>query len=275
MNAVFTIAMREVQDGLRNRWVAACIFLLTVLALALYLLGAVPAGNVKASAMSVTIVSLAALTVYLLPLIALMLSFDAFVGEFERGTLFLLLTYPVRRWQIVAGKFIGHITILLAAIVCGYGGTAVVIAFSSHSGWHDMQAYAGMMGSSWLLGIVFIGIGYVVSVVARERATAVAVCVGLWLIVVVLYDLSLLGLAVANNGEMLGQTTFAVLLSLNPTDAYRLMNLTGNSVVAQAAGMVGLPAGGAVSPIVELGVLAVWAVLPVAVAVLLLQRREL
>jgi Cu-processing system permease protein len=267
--------MREVQDGLRNRWVAACIFLLTVLALALYLLGAAPAGNVKASAMSVTVVSLAALTVYLLPLIALMLSFDAFVGEFERGTLFLLLTYPVRRWQIVAGKFIGHITILLAAIVCGYGGTAVVIAYSSHSGWHDMQAYAGMMVSSWLLGIVFIGIGYVVSVVARERATAVAVCVGLWLIVVVLYDLSLLGLAVANNGEILGQRTFAALLSLNPTDAYRLMNLTGNSAVARAAGMVGLSAGGTVSPMVELGVLAVWAVLPVAVAVLLLQRREL
>ena len=275
MNAVSVIAMKEIHDGLRNRWVAASILLLAVLALALYLLGSVPAGTVKASAMSVTVVSLAALTVYLLPLIALMLSFDAFVGEFERGTMFLLLTYPVRRWQIVAGKFIGHLTILLMAILVGYGGTALVIVFSSGSGWQDIQAYAEMMASSWLLGVVFVGMGYLISILARERATAVAAAVGLWLVLVVLYDLVLLGLAVAEQGRLLGQGMFAVLLSINPTDAYRLVNLADNGAVSQAAGMVGLPAGATMGPVVQLTVLAFWALVPASVAALLLNKREL
>ena len=275
MNAVSVIAMKEIHDGLRNRWVAASILLLAVLALALYLLGSVPAGTVKASAMSVTVVSLAALTVYLLPLIALMLSFDAFVGEFERGTMFLLLTYPVRRWQIVAGKFIGHLTILLMAILVGYGGTALVIVSSSGSGWQDIQAYGEMMASSWLLGVVFVGMGYLISILARERATAVAAAVGLWLVLVVLYDLVLLGLAVAEQGRLLGQGMFAVLLSINPTDAYRLVNLADNGAVSQAAGMVGLPAGATMGPVVQLTVLAFWALVPASVAALLLNKREL
>ena len=44
-----------------------------------------------------------------MPLIALLLSYDAIVGEVERGTMMLLLTYPVARWQVVLGKFLGHV----------------------------------------------------------------------------------------------------------------------------------------------------------------------
>ena len=275
MNATWVIATREIQDGLRNRWVAASIVLLAFLALVLYLLGSLPAGHIRAGTMSVTVVSLAALTVYLVPLIALMLSFDAFVGEFERGTLFLLLTYPVRRWQIVAGKFAGHAAILLMAIVVGYGGTALVIAFGSHAGWRGIDAYGGMMASSWLLGLVFIGLGYLISVLARERATAVAAAVGLWLVFVVLYDLALLGLAVADQGRLLGQGMFTMLLSINPTDAYRLLNLTHDSAVSQAAGMIGLPVTNATVPAVQLFVLAAWALVPASIAALVLQKRDL
>ena len=68
---------------------------------------------------------------------------------------------------------------------------------------------------------------------------------------------------------------FALLLSINPTDAYRLMNLADNGAVSQAAGMVGLPASATMSPAMQLAVLAVWALVPASVAALLLNRREL
>ena len=42
-----------------------------------------------------SIVSLSSLTIFLLPLIALLISYDAVVGEMERGTMLLLLSYPV------------------------------------------------------------------------------------------------------------------------------------------------------------------------------------
>ena len=51
--------------------------------------------------LAVSIVSLSSLSIFLVPLIALLLSFDAIVGAVDRGTLALLLAYPVARWLVV------------------------------------------------------------------------------------------------------------------------------------------------------------------------------
>src|SRR5690606_38525410 len=130
MRAVGIIAAKEVRDGLRNRWVIATTLLLAALALTLAFLGSAPIGDVKASPLDITVVSLSSLTIFLLPLIALLLSYDAIVGEVDRGTMALLLSYPVSRWQIVTGKFIGHVLILAVATVLGYGlaGLAIQLA---------------------------------------------------------------------------------------------------------------------------------------------------
>ena len=62
-----------------------------------------------------------------MPLIALLLGFDAIVGETERGTMMLLLTYPLSRKQLVLGKFLGHAAILAFATVLGYGLAGIVV----------------------------------------------------------------------------------------------------------------------------------------------------
>src|SRR6185295_9917997 len=107
MNAVLVIARKEFGDGLRNRWVIAATLLMAALALALSLLGSAPTGVVAADRLAVTVVSLSSLSIYLVPLIALLLSFDAVVGEVQQGTMLLLLAYPLARWQVIAGKFLG------------------------------------------------------------------------------------------------------------------------------------------------------------------------
>src|SRR3546814_13191470 len=90
------------------------------------MLGSTPTGTVGASPFGGVVVSLASLTIFLLPLLALLLSFDAVVGEAERGTLLLLLAYPVGRWQVVLGKFLGHASILALAPVIGYGAAGEI-----------------------------------------------------------------------------------------------------------------------------------------------------
>ena len=72
---------------MRNRWVLATTLLLAALALSLTFLGSAPTGNVGAGALDVVVVSLSSLTIFLLPLIALLISHDAVVGEMERGTM--------------------------------------------------------------------------------------------------------------------------------------------------------------------------------------------
>jgi Cu-processing system permease protein len=185
LRTVRILAAKEIRDGLRNRWVASTILLLGTLALTLSFLGSAPSGEVKVAMLQISIVNLTSLSMYLIPLIALMLSFDALVGEFERGTMLLLLTYPVARWQIVAGKFLGHSFILLTAIVFGYGVTLGVLIFISDGDTQGWQAYTVMMGSSLLLGCVFLALGYLVSSLVRERTVATGVAVATWLVLVV------------------------------------------------------------------------------------------
>jgi Cu-processing system permease protein len=128
MRVIRAIAKKEILDGIRNRWIVATTLLLAALALTLTFLGSAPTGSVGASPLAVTLVSLSSLSILLLPLIALLLSYDAICGEFERGTMLLLLSYPVSRSSLVLGKFVGHLSILGFATVIGYGSAAIALA---------------------------------------------------------------------------------------------------------------------------------------------------
>ncbi len=275
MNALLILAGNEIRDGLRNRWVASIILLLAALALSLALLGSAPTGSVRATPMAITVASLASLTVYLLPLIALMLAFDALVGELERGTLLLLLTYPVARWQVVVGKFLGHSAILLFALLVGYGGAGLVLQFTGGADAGSWRAYLVLMVSSWLLGSAFVALGYLVSVLVRERATAAGVAVAVWLLLVVLYDLGLLGLLLADTAQRLSSGVVAGLLLANPTDIFRIINLTGNEAVSLLAGMAEAGRAAGFSPVLLGGLLLAWVVVPLALTVVRFQRKEL
>lgn len=275
MNSILTIALKEIRDGIRNRWVIGSIFLLTILAVSLMLLQSAPVGSIKADPMAVTVVSLSSLTVYLLPLIALTLSFDALIGEFEHGTMLLLLTYPVKRWQIIVGKFVGHIAILAVAILVGYGLTGSIIGLQGEADSSSVAAYVGMMSSSLLLGAVFLGLGYLMSALARERATAIAYAIGVWLLFVVLYDLVLLGIVVADEAHNLNQEVFSFLLLVSPTDVYRILNLTGTEVVKMMTGMTTVAETMTLNKGILIAIMIGWVVAPMITTGILFNRREL
>lgn len=273
MAAVLVIAGKELRDGLRNRWVVAATLLLAALALGLSFLGSTPVGSgVGASRLAVVMVSLASLTVFLVPLIALLLSYDALVGEIERGTMLLLLTYPVARWQVVWGKLLGHTALVAVASLLGYGAAAVALTLLGQGDPAGWRAFGLLIVSSILLGAVFLGIGYLASGLVRERATAAGLAVAVWLVFVLLFDLALLGTLAATEGRGVSPTAFSWLLMLNPADVFRLLNLTAVEDVRAVAGMAGVAQ---VPPAVLMAVLLAWVVGPVALASLVFQRRQL
>jgi Cu-processing system permease protein len=276
MRNVLIVARKEIQEGLRNRWVLATTLLLAALALTLTFLGSAPTGSVGVRALDVVIVSLSSLTIFLLPLIALLISHDAIVGEMERGTMLLLLSYPIGRWQVLIGKFVGNLAILAFATVIGYGGAAGALAAAGTvidaDSW---TAFACMIGSSVLLGAAFSAIGYLVSALVRERGTAGGIAVGIWLLFVLIYDMALLGLLVVDQGRAVSGGVLDALLLLNPADVYRLFNLTGFANVSSFSGMAGVAKGAALGPTVLLAALAAWIFVPLALAALAFSRREL
>lgn len=239
MNRILATAKTEFRIALRNRWVAIAIGLMALFALVLSAAGSAPTGGLGVDRLSVTVASLTSLAVYLVPLVALLMSFDAIAGEVERGTLPLLLTYPGGRVEILIGKLIAHLAVLTLAVVAGYG-LAGAAAF-----WTDPAAAAGLPAlfrltwTSVLLGATFLGVGYALSSLARRPSGAAGLAMGVWLGAVVLYDLGLLAAIVADDGGWFTTDLFPLALLANPADAFRLFNLAASEASAAAAGVAG------------------------------------
>ena len=275
MTAVAAIAGHEVLAGIRNRWMLAASLLLGVLALTLAFIGSTPAGPVAASPLAITVVSLSSLSVFLVPLIGLLVSYDTLVGEIERGTMPLLMTHPVTRLRIVLGKFAGQVTILAIATVVGFGVAALATGLGDGGDAEAWRAFGIMVGGSILLGAAFIALGTLISAVVAERGTAAGVSAAAWLIFVVLFDMALLAILVADEGQVISGDLFRVLLLLNPTDVYRMLTLAGSETVGALSGMAGVSAEAAFGHALLFPVMALWIAVPLGLAGLLFGRKEL
>ena len=276
MNPVWIITGKEVRDSLRNRWVVAAALLLAALALSLGFLGSTPTGTVKVDPLTVTVVSLSSLSIFLIPLIAMLLAYDALIGEIERGTMALLLSYPVSRNQILAGKFIGHLIILTMATTAGYGLAGIALQLA-HGG-IDVTAwkpFLSLIAASVILGAAFLALGYLISAKVKERGTAAGIAIGVWLFFVVIFDMALLGVLVADTGQTLTAPVVESILLFIPTDIYRLLNLTGYENTAMYAGMAGLSEQLSLSMPVLLAAQLLWVAVPLALAAWIFGKRQI
>jgi len=109
----------------------------------------------------------------------------------------------------------------------------------------------------------------------RERSTAAGAAIVLWLVFVVLYDLALLGLLLADHEQRIGQALFSTLMLFSPSDTYRLLNLTAFDTVEQVAGIAGVAARAGFGVQLLLGLMLVWVAAPLAATMAVFHRREL
>ena len=121
-----TVFGQELRQARRNLWVILATAVLGLFALALALFGAGQGSGLKVDVLTLTAVSLATLSVYLIPLIALLMSYDSISGEVERGSLALTFATPVRRWEVFVGKLLAQTVSVCVAILIAFGMAAGV-----------------------------------------------------------------------------------------------------------------------------------------------------
>jgi len=274
MSQVWNIARKELSDGLRNRWMLAISLVFALLAVGIAWFGAAASGQIGFTSIPATIASLASLATFLMPLIALLLAYDAIVGEDEGGTLMLLLTYPISRGQILLGKFVGHGMILGLATLIGFGCAALAIAILVPDVELGMLAWAftRFIVSSTLLGLVFLALAYVLSSRAAEKSSAAGLALGLWFLFVLVFDLALLAVLVISEGTF-NPEALPWLLLLNPADIYRLINLAGFESSSAGVGVMALADDLPVSTAILWGCLIAWVGASLALAQWIFARR--
>ena len=263
LTPIITLAGKELRDRMRNRWVLAMALVFTLFSLVIAYLGGAQQGHVGFHSIEFTIASLVSLVIYLMPLIALLLGFDAIVGERERGSLALLLTLPVTRLELLLGKYLGMASALALSCLAGFGLVAALL-------WRHMSAnalfhYAGFMLSSVMLGLAFLSMAVLISVLARERTHASGLAIATWFVFVLVYDLVLLGVLVATGGAF-ASDALAWLLLLNPADVYRILNVFSLEEVRTLHGLASVVPESLGHPVAMGCVMLAWIVLPLALA---------
>lgn len=239
MTRFLAIARAEMRILQRNLWLLMATIIMVLFALALTFAGSAPTGSLGVDMLTVSVASMTTLSVYLAPLLALMISFDAVAGETDRGSLGLLLSYPAGRGEILLGKFVAHLAALAFAMLIGFGSAGAVAAWFGGAGAESLMALGRLIVTSIILGGVFLTLGYLVSSLANSATAAAGMSAGLWLIFVVLYDLGLLGAVVVDESGVFTRQVFPWLMVANPADAFRLWNIGASDSVALTSGMAG------------------------------------
>ena len=266
LSQIFTLAAKEFRDRIRNRWVLAVALVFTIFSLVITYLGGAQQGQIGLKSIELTITSLVSLVIYLIPLIALLLGFDAIVGERERGSLDLLLALPITRMEILLGKYLGLAGALTLSTIAGFSLVAVLL-YQQFS-WAGLFHYLGFMISSVLLGLAFLSLAVFMSVVARERTRASGMAIALWFFFVLVFDLLLLGALVGTGGNFgnYGSDIFAYLLLLNPADVFRILNVFSMDDVRTLYGLASIIPPALAQPWMMGSVMFAWIIVPLALA---------
>lgn len=171
--AIYTIAKKEFLDNIRNKWIIVISIIFIILTVASsYLAGGQAGGEEVFGGMEDTVVTLLSISVLLIPLITIMLGFSTIAGEAEKGALSVVLAYPVKRVDVLLGKFLGLGSVLAVTPLLGFGLGGVVIAATV--GVEQGLGYLAFIGLTILLSLMYLSLIIFISALSKTRVKAIA-----------------------------------------------------------------------------------------------------
>ena len=170
---VYTIAKKEFMDNIRSKWIIAISIIFIILTIASsFFAGAQAGGEEIFGGMEETVVSLMGIATLLIPLIAILLGFSTIAGEAETGALFVVLSYPVKRVEVLLGKFLGLGSVLVVTPLIGFGLSGIVIAATV--GAEESLAFLAFIALSIVLGLMYLSLIIMISAFCKTRVRAIA-----------------------------------------------------------------------------------------------------
>lgn len=212
------VAARELRDAFRSRWFVLAAGCFLVLSLSLSVFGLAGAQRSGLAGFDRTTASLLNLALLFVPLITLSLGGLAIAGELEDTSLGMLLAQPLTRLEVYAGKYLGLLAAVGAAVCTGFGTTGVIVGVKVGGG--NVQVFLGLVGLVLLLAAATLGVGTLLSVTLRARARVIGAAFATWLVLVYVSDLGVIGLTIARS---LRPAQVFVLALANPVEQARVL----------------------------------------------------
>ena len=124
-----------------------------------------------------------------LSLMALLFAYDAIAGDWENGTLRLVISHPVRRGTILLAKYIGAMACLLLPVLMSLLMVLILLSTvgSIQLDGADFLRIGGIVLTTSIYLSVFYLIGLLISTATRRTATSLMLCMFLWVTLVLVY----------------------------------------------------------------------------------------
>lgn len=269
---IAVVAREEFRVALEGRWLFGFAALLTALVFGLSFFGLAQAREVGYQGFARVTLSLMNLVLFVVPLAGLLLGVTSLTGS--SGTLPLLLAQPVGRAEVLLGKLLGLGAALTLVQLVGFGGGGLMVALNA--GAEQAGGFATLAGLSIALGWLTISTAMLIAVTWPERLRATSTALLLWLVLVVAYDLAVLGATTLLRGLPLQSVLFPALL-LNPVDLARVLTTlaVGSGALFGPTSAVLMKMFGTGSGIaLGVAVLVTETLVPVMIAVRVFRRRD-
>lgn len=266
------VAREEYRRAIESRWLFGFAALFAVFVLGLSFFGLAQSGEVGFTGFARVTLSLLNLVLFVVPLVGLLLGVTSITGSAD--SLSLLLAQPVSRTEVLAGKFAGVTAAISAAQLLGLGGGGLVVALNA--GPDQVGGFAVLCGVSLALAVLSVAAALAIASVWPDRLRATGAALALWLLLVVAYDLAVLGVTTLFRGAGLQAILLPALL-LNPVDLARVlvtMAVGRGALFGPTAAVLVKSLGSAPGIAAALGALLVETAVPLWIALRVFRRRD-
>lgn len=261
-HVVSRVARFQARDVMRSRWLAAYgLFFLFVTEGLLRFAG----GDAR------TILSLASIVLYVVPLVSLV--FGTVYLYNAREFTELLLAQPVNRRGLFFGLYGGLAIPLVLAMALGVG-----VPFLAHGfdGPARSAMLAALLAAGAALTMIFTAIAFCIALWCEDRLRGLGAAIGVWMLGAIVYDGLVMTIVAALSDYPL-ERPMLVLTLANPIDLARVMlllQLDVSALMGYTGAVFQQFLGGAAGTLVALGALVLWIVVPIALGMRAFSRKD-
>ncbi len=220
MKDLWLTARADINESLRSRWFMIYTLIFGGIVVALFITGLTESRVMGFTGLSRLLVTYLQITMAILPVFVLLTTVRSVAGDREAGIFEYLLSLPVGLASWYWGKIVGRFLVVFLPV---FLAMALAIIWGIFKGadipWIQILFYTGFLIT---LAWCFLGIGMLISTLARSADVAQGVAFLVWLFLLLFLDLILLGLLI--RGGLPEDGVIAIAL-LNPLQVFRTASM--------------------------------------------------
>jgi Cu-processing system permease protein len=255
---MFKISKYVLYDILRNKVVIAYTAFLFIVSMSLFQME---------ENTSKAVLSLLNIDLIVVPLVSLVFSTIHWYNSYE--FIELMLTQPISRKKVISSEYTGISSSLVMAFLIGVGVPVLIYNFDSTG--------MGLLLIGSMLTLVFTSIAFLASVRSKDKARAIGAALLLWFYFALIYDGLVLTVLFAFSDYPMEKVTL-LLSSLNPIDLgriYLMLQMDVSALMGYTGATYKDFFGSSVGLFYTLGIMVIWIVVPLLIAVRSFNKKDL